>query len=499
MKTLIYKYYLTTKAATHNSQLTTLSLFFLLLLTACTKKIEQKPDYQLDGSSPLASIKEADNVLTGAYDAFQSGDYYSSAADGAFSIVPDIMGDDLIQTKESLGNEQSMSEWTVVPTDGEVKSPWLSAYNIISGVNIILRDIDNIASQDTKAARRIKGQALAIRAHVHFDLLRLYGESLDGNSAAKGVPYVTKFDITAKPARNTVKETYDKVLADLNEAATILAGELDKPINTADDKTHIDWLVVKAMQARVNLYAGLWQPAVDAATAVITRKAISNIDDFPFIWNDESTEEVLWSVSFESVLDGAVYDNVFFASGNRNTYRPAQGLTALYDQANDVRYSSYMANVGTLNGTVKPPRLIVSKHLGKGNATDGIVNWKAYRVAEMYLIRAEANFKLNKQGDALDDINTIRENRINGFTPGTETGNALWTAILTERRKELAFEGHRFFDFKRWNKTPINRCPSNTDTNSTICSLPSNSRSWAWPVPFNEIIANPNVIQNDGY
>jgi len=438
-------------------------------------------------------------VLTGAYDAFQSGDYYSSAADGAFSIVPDIMGDDLIQTKESLGNEQSMSEWTVVPTDGEVKSPWLSAYNIISGVNIILRDIDNIASQDTKAARRIKGQALAIRAHVHFDLLRLYGESLDGNSAAKGVPYVTKFDITAKPARNTVKETYDKVLADLNEAATILDGELDKPINTADDKTHIDWLVVKAMQARVNLYAGLWQPAVDAATAVITRKAISNIDDFPFIWNDESVEEVLWSVSFESVLDGAVYDNVFFASGNRNTYRPAQGLTALYDQANDVRYSSYMANVGTLNGTVKPPRLIVSKHLGKGNATDGIVNWKAYRVAEMYLIRAEANFKLNKQGDALDDINTIRENRINGFTPGTETGNALWTAILTERRKELAFEGHRFFDFKRWNKTPINRCPSNTDTNSTICSLPSNSRSWAWPVPFNEIIANPNVIQNDGY
>lgn len=485
---------------TNYKYLHTASFFLLLVLfTACAKQIEIKPEYQLDGSSPLASIAEADNALTGAYDAFQAGDYYSSGGIGPFSIAPDIMSDDLIETNESLGNEQSTSEWTYIPTDGTVRTPWLSAYAIISGVNIILRDIDNIASQDPKAARRIKGQALAIRAHVHFDLLRLYGESLEGNSTAKGIPYITTFDVTAKPGRSNVKESYDKILADLSEAATQLSGELDKPINTATNKSRVDWLVVKAMQARVNLYAGLWQAAADAATAVISRTSLSTIDEFPFIWNDESVAEVLWAVSFESVQDGAVYDNVYFARGNRGAYRPAQGLTALYDQANDVRYGSYMAQVGDLNGTPHAPRLIVVKHIGKGTKTDGVVDWKAYRVGELYLIRAEANFRLTKQSDALDDLDELRRNRIDGFTQGSETGNAILTAILTERRKELAFEGHRFFDFKRLNKSPINRCASNTNSPSTICSLLSNSRSWAWPIPFNETNVNPNLRQNDGY
>ncbi|NII25312.1 RagB/SusD family nutrient uptake outer membrane protein [Pseudoflavitalea sp. X16] len=477
-----------------------ITFLLLVLLASCSKKIEIKPEYQLDGSSPLATIKEADNVLTGAYDGFQTGDYYrSSGPSGAYSVVPDIMGDDLIETKESLGNYQTQAEWRYESIEDDVQATWLGAWNIISGVNIILRDIDNIASQDPKAANRIKGQALAIRAHVHFDLLRYFGESLDGNSTNRGIPYVTKFDVTAKPGRSTVKESYEKILADLAEAATILSGELDKPINTDDNKTRIDWLVVKAIQARVNLYAGQWQAAADAATAVINQVELSSIDDFPSIWNDQSLEEVLWSVSFENLQDGVVYDNVFFARGNRSTYRPAQGLTALYDQANDVRYSTYMANVGTLNDIVRTPRLVVIKHLGKGTATDGVVNWKAYRVAEMYLIRAEANFRLNKETEALNDLNELREHRIDGFTGGAETGNALLTAIMTERRKELAFEGHRFFDFKRWNKTPINRCASNTDTPSTICSLDPDSRAWAWPIPFNETIVNPNIQQNDDY
>ena len=472
----------------------------VILLTACTKKIDLKPEFQLDGSSPLTTIKEADNVLTGAYDGFQSGDYYrSNGPSGAFSVVPDIQGDDLIETFESLGNYRTKAEWKYATNDPDVSTTWLSAYNIISSVNIILRDIDAIAVKEPKAASRIKGQALAIRAHVHFDLLRLFGESLDGNSTAKGIPYVTKFDVTAKPGRNTVKESYDLVLADLDQAATILSGELDKPINTETDKTHIDYLVVKAMQARVNLYAGKWQAAADAASAVITERPLSTIDDFPLIWDDETNEEVLWSVSFNTVQDGVPYDNVFFVRGNRAAYRPAQGLTALYNQVNDVRYNTYFAVIGNLNDIPKTPRLVVVKHFGKDGSADGVVNWKVYRTAEMYLIRAEANYKLSKEAPALQDLNTLRANRIQGFTPGTETGVLLYNAITTERRKELAFEGHRFFDFKRWGKLPINRCASNTNTPSTVCSLASDSRSWAWPIPFNETIANTNIRQSEGY
>lgn len=472
----------------------------VILLTACTKKIDLKPEFQLDGSSPLTTIKEADNVLTGAYDGFQSGDYYrSSGPSGAFSVVPDIQGDDLIESFESLGNYRTKAEWRYTSSDPDISATWLGAYNIISSVNIILRDIDAIAVKEPKAANRIKGQALAIRAHVHFDLLRLFGESLDATSTAKGVPYVTKYDVTAKPGRSTVKESYDLILADLDQAATILSGELDKPINSDADRTHIDYLTVKAMQARVNLYAGKWQAAADAASAVIAERPIANISDFPFIWDDETNEEVIWSVSFNSLQDGVPYDNVFFVRRNRSSFKPADGLTALYNQVNDIRYSTYFAQIGDLNNTPKPPRLVVIKHFGKEGSADGVVNWKVFRTSEMYLIRAEANYKLNKGPQALQDLNTLRANRINGFVPGTETGVVLYNAILTERRKELAFEGHRFFDFKRWGKLPINRCASNTNTPSTICSLASDNRAWAWPIPFNETNVNTNIKQNDGY
>lgn len=487
MKTSILKY-------------TSLIVAAAFLVTACTKMIDKKPEFQLDGSQPLASIEEAENVLTGAYNGFQGNEYYSSNGPaGAFSDAPDFMGDDLIETFESLGNYRNLSEWTYVPNEPNINNTWLNAYNIISTVNIILRDIDRLSAQDAKAAKRIKGQALAIRAHVHFDLLRFFSPTLDRNATQPGVAYVKNFDATAKPARNTVKECYDNILGDLSAAATELSGELDKPVNTASDRTKMDLITVRAIQARVNLYAGQWQDAINAATTAISAKPLSTITNFPLIWTDETSDEVLWAASFDVVADGVVYDNVFFARGNRSSYRPAADLVALYNSATDVRYPNYFANIGNFNGRPSPTRQVVVKHLGKGSNIDGVVNWKAYRTAEMYLIRAEANFKLGKETEARNDLNTLRSNRIAGFVAGTETGTALWNAILTERRKELAFEGHRFFDFKRWNKTPINRCPSNTNSPSTICSLASTSRAWAWPIPFNEIIANPNMVQNQGY
>jgi hypothetical protein len=144
---------------------------------------------------------------------------------------------------------------------------------------------------------------------------------------------------------------------------------------------------------------------------------------------------------------------------------------------------------------------VVSKHIGRDLTTNrnGVVNWKIFRVAEMYLIRAESYYRLSKETEARNDLNTLRTARIAGFTPGTETGVALLAAIQLERRKELAYEGDRFFELKRLNKTAINRCPSTIDSPSTICSLSSTNRAWTWPIPFDELNVNPNMTQNPGY
>ena len=480
----------------HSRKYLSILLAGVILITSCAKKIEIEPQFFLDGSSPLSTLEQAENVLTGAYNGFIQQGYYDATGPaggvgGAFSEYVDMMGDNLVESRESLGNFRGIAEWTYVSNTDDMVTTWQSAYSIVSAANIILRDIDAIAAENPKKANRLKGQALALRAHVHFDLLRYFATTFDRNSTELGVPYMKVFDVTAKPARNTVKEVYDNIFIDLTAAAAALS-DIDQPVNTSA-RSKIDVLAVRAMQARVNLYAGQWQDAVNAATTVINARPLASRSEFPLIWTDKTTAEVLWAVSFETLGDGVPYDNVYFVRGNRQEFKPAQQFVALFDQTNDIRYSTYFANFGG--------RLVINKHVGKdqGSNRNGVVNWKAYRVAEMYLIRAEANFKLNKEAEARADLNALRSARINGFTPGTESGTALLNAILLERRKELAYEGDRFFDLKRLNKTAINRCPSTIDSPSTICSLSSTSRAWAWPIPFDETNVNPNMVQNPGY
>jgi starch-binding outer membrane protein, SusD/RagB family len=460
----------------------------------CEKVIDDiTPPFQLDGSKPLKSIEEAENVLTGAYNGFLADGYYSSGKPaainpaGTFNFVPDIMGDDLIETLESLGNYRRLAEWTYAKDDPWVTNAWNDVFVVISPANILLRDIDAITG-DAKAKNRIKGQALAIRAHVHFDMLRFWGVSLARNSTQLGVPYIKVYDVNGQPARLTVKETYDNILADLATAKTLLS-DVDKPINSSSKRAYFDIHGVNAMIARVNFYAGELTAAAAAAQEVINAIPIASIAEFPAIWKDETVAEVIWAPNYEAAADGYTYENAYFARGNRSSYRPTADLTALYG-AGDIRPASYY---GTIGG-----RTVVTKYLGKGTATDGLVNWKAYRTSEMYLILAESKYATDPAA-ARAALDKVRSSRIAGYTSIGETGAALLTAIRTERRKEMAFEGYRFFEYKRLNNQPIARVGCGVNSLSTICNLSSASRSWAWPIPQNEILANRNIQQNQGY
>ncbi len=484
-------------------------LAILVLFASCTKKLDIKPQFSIDGSSPLETLDEADFVLTGSYNGFLGAGYFNSIPTvntvginyqpASFSGMPDMMSDDLVETFEDFPNYRKVSEWTYTADEPNVQITFANCYNVVSGINIILRDIDNLMAVEPERANTIKAQALAIRAMVHFDLLRYFAADYDRNSTALGVAYVKTYDVTAKPPRVTVKETYDNIFSDIN--ASIAAFNAGNP--SSGDLSRIDINAVNALKARVSLYAGLWQDAVDASTGVIDQFPLADISDFPGIWTDDNTEEVIWKVNFSSVSDGTPYENVFFARGNKSLYRPTLTIDGLYDAANDVRHDVYIGNVGTFNGISHAPRLAVIKHRGKSPASadegGGFVDWKVFRVSEFYLTRAEANYELGNESAALDDLNALREARIIGFVPGTESGAALLDAIKLERRKELAFEGHRFFDLKRWDRTTIDRC-GEADSPSTICNLDhSNARAWAWPIPESEINANPSMQQNPGY
>lgn len=464
------------------------AILVIATLASCKKIIESDPTHQLDGSTRFTSIEDFEFALTGAYALFRQGNYFGSASN-AFVCLPDIMSDNLNETSESLGNYQTMSTWTYAEDEGNIGNTWQAAYRIISQANLVLRDIDDFSADHPGAVNRIKCQALAIRAMVHFDLLRYWTEEYDRNSTKPGIPYVTLFDYEQKPPRGTVKEVYDHIEADLQLARILVSNGIDKQIN-ASGRAYIDIQAMNAILARVYLYSNQPDSAIKYSTFVINAIPLSNRTNFPNIWTDASSAEVIWSVSFNAG-EGRIGDNVYFVPNNRSSYRPNPTLVTMYDPVNDIRFNSYFQ--------VRSGRLVLSKYLAKSaqlSRPDGVVNFKALRTGEMYLIRAEAYARKGGLDEALglNDLNTIRAARIAGFIPGGETGAALMNAIELERRKELICEGHRWFDLKRTTKT-INR-----PNCAVFCTLDASDRAWTWPIPIAEINANPNILpQNPGY
>jgi hypothetical protein len=466
------------------------------MFSACDSVIDIEPEFVLDGSQRFNNLDDYESSLTGTYAQFRSTAYFGNASGpaGGFSTLPDMMSDNLTETGESLANFRQLVNFDYAADNDAVEGLWTAAYRIIAQANITLRGIDEFASENPGQYNRIKGQALAIRAYVHFDLLRYFGDNLALNSTTLGVPYKKEFNLD-NIARPTVAETWQDIFADLNEAKTLLS-DTDLTINPSANfslRANIDPITVDAILARAYLYSGQYAQAITAATTVIARVPLASKANFPAIWRDDNigSSELIWSIPFNSG-EGTPASNVYFASGNRSSFRPSAEVLGEYDQVNDIRYSAYFR---TNNN-----RIIVGKFLGKGSLSDGIVNWKVIRVSEMYLIRAEAYTRVSgNELNALNDLNSLRAARITGYVPTVLSGQVLVDAIELERRKELFVEGHRFFDVKR---TTRNLVRSDCGTNFTTCSLLAGNRAWAWPIPIGEIIANDLINdsdQNPGY
>ncbi|KYP14213.1 RagB/SusD family nutrient uptake outer membrane protein, partial [Flavihumibacter sp. CACIAM 22H1] len=383
------------------------------------------------------------------------------------------------------------SELAYNADNGIVQLAFRQPYEIISRVNNLLQALPKYETGDTETdAKTIRGQALAIRAHAHFDLLRYFATSYDRNSSELAIPYVTSFDplnpLTIQPGRNTVKEVYDQIFNDLEDA--LVAFDAGGNPSGNSSRYYIDQTVVYAMRARINLYAKNWQAAIDDATEALNNRPLTNASGYvaAFSRNNEATpsSEVYWAIPSDNALTpgGAI-------SGGNPSYRVATPLSNVikdlggaYDDAGIILFNQ--TGIGGFQ------RTIVDKYAG-------VNSFKVFRAGEMMLIRAEAKHHLD-DATALDDLNELRAAR--GVEEGTETGDDLLDAILLLRRVELLGEGHRWFDLKRTTRI-INRseCGVADGSSSNNCSAGADSRSWAFPIPFNDIRVNPNLSQNPGY
>ena len=183
------------------------------------------------------------------------------------------------------------------------------------------------------------------------------------------------------------------------------------------------------------------------------------------------------------------------------TWRPSSALLAAYNPTTDIRYSTYFFDEPLLkaNASRSANSILINKYAGTAYGTPGelLADAKVFRTGEMYLIRAEAKAETGDLTGAAADLNTLRAARISSYVNESfATKDALITAIMTERFKELPFEGHRFFDAKRRN-LPITRLAA--DAQGTALSLPAGNFRFLLPIPNSEIQANPLMVQNPGY
>ncbi len=489
------------------------SVIYLLVacfvLQGCTKKdlIDLYPEYNLDAISNPSSIKQVEEVMLGAYASFRNANYFGSGSGtgAGWALLPDVLSDNLYETLQTLANSRTMADWIYQPNTGQVSSLYQAPYGVVANANIVLRDIDKFTTPANQLmANRIKGQAYAMRAMAHFDLLRYFAVNYDRNSTTVlALYYSTQFIVSpsVKPARMPNKQYYDSIFNDLSKAEALLKN-IDAPINAAVGLTRpfIDLPALYAIQARVYLYAGMWPEAIAAATKVIADRPLVNLNQAAFsgMYNQTNRGEIIWNVQFESGQSGPTF-LAFFATNSRSYFRPAleiatvAGNTGLI-QSNDIRYSAYFTPISG--------ELSITKYRGKGTVSDGNMNFPAFRTGEMYLIRAEARAKNSQEGLALDDLNALRAARINGYIPVTGvTGALLLEAIANERRRELVGEGHRFFDLKRTTRTIIrgSTCGNTAISPTGDCQLNPADREWTMPIPEGVRNANENAQQNPDY
>ena len=463
----------------------------LLFALGCEDFVDIDPTHQEAISNGLVDIEDYEAATIGIHSALRANAYYGRT----FGVLLDMMAEDLFESPESLGNRRNQTDWLYNSDDGEIGNFWLRAYQVLLRANTVLVGIDGVEEDVVGRSNRLKAQALGLRALAHFDLLRAFGEAYDRNSGARGIPLKLNIDIET-PGRNTVAEVYDQIFADLEESIRLF-GEADQEVT---ERTFFSELAAHALMARVALYAGLNDQAIQSATTVINDASTGLISngDFTTIWRDARTDagstgaqEVIWEVAYTPGQDSRIGSSIYFVPNNRVAFRPsALWLNLFGTPADDIRYGSYIREDPRRNNDLIP---------SKYETNDGFNNFKVFRMGEMYLIRAEARMNSGDAANASADLNTLRGARIANYTDENLTGAALANAIAVERRKELFLEGHRWFDIRRAGGA-IDRGPDFAAPAVTQ-SLPAGDFRFIWPIPLGELDANPNIRgdQNPGY
>lgn len=319
---------------------------------------------------------------------------------------------------------------------------WNEAYRRINVANIILDELDNIelpTGKDVITAKRIKGEALFIRAQMYFLLANLYSNAYIPSLAAqiecvplKLTGYV-EYDEESKGKfrRDKQYQVYEQIVKDLKESVECLTqSPQGKPLHRASA------VVSNLLLSRVYLYMQDWENAkIYAKRAYDMNNILTNLSAYEGNFMVETNNEILFSQGTLTI------QGLFKADGG--DFCVSKDLLSLYDKENDLRYVKFFTKKSQTDSMMAAPKYNLILH--KSHVSDVF----SFRTAEIYLNCAEACAMLG-EGEANNYLNALRANRITGYLPETYSGDELIQQVRTERRKELCIEGHRWFDLRRY-------------------------------------------------
>jgi hypothetical protein len=464
-----------------------LILSLALLFGSCEKLLVVDPVTDIPADQAVETVQDLENLANSMYNGLQGGSLFG----GNFQLYADLMADDT-QVDESrlspFGTLEIYQRSTTIQISS-LRSTWREAYKVINRANNIIRVVDENLLSGTEFDNKkeiLKAEALFIRALCHFELCRFWAQPYDvdnqGGNGQAGVPYrlepTISFTQDLAITRATVEQVYSNVINDLEDAEALFASS-----GVRKSEHRAAGMAASGLKARVMFSKGDYVNASEAATDVIS----TNLYSF-----EPSNPEESLNTPFQSTGYNAASESIFqlafttFDNGLNESYSQFNNLP-VFQYADDGLITSYApGDLRKSEWFLQNPVNLRGRIIKYDRPGDVFYNVPVIRLAEVHLIRAEANMSAGGSGntaEALESYNAIRE-RAFGTNFIEETGtNQLLEKIRLERRWELCFENDRYHNQRRL-KQPVRDGVSYNDA------------SLLFKIPQEEIAGNPSIEQN---
>ncbi|MBX2897825.1 MAG: RagB/SusD family nutrient uptake outer membrane protein [Cyclobacteriaceae bacterium] len=476
---------------------------FLLIIIAlwsssCNDYLDFRETDLIAGDVALQTVQNNESAVIGAYGGLSN----------LMAVLLNSVFSDEVKTAGEFYNAATVHEWQYGPQDISIRDTYTAInpqYQMIDRVNRVLARVDvadSTRAGDNTLRARLKGEALFLRAYAHFELFRFYCAKYSPSAVA--MPYMESPSM-APQARITMDTYFQKLNQDITAAKALLP-------NNLTDINRANVAAANGLHARIALYTEDWAAAETYATNYIntTGLGLATTANFAGIWTDANTAEQAFRTVRTPTMAriGSLYRATSASASNIGTITWTVS-NKLYDAygTTDIRRAAYFLTEPLLAANNRPnadrPGLIIRKYAGGtyGSGTENSANGKLMRTSEMYLIRAEARAEQNKitgANSAESDLNALRANRITDHVDIVlATKEQAIDEIMLERFKELAFEGHRFWDLKR-RGLAVSRLAADAPS-AASSTLPANDFRFALPIPLTEMQANSLMTQNQGY